>query len=259
MLELRDINKALGGRPVLQGLTLTVERGQTLVILGASGAGKSVTLQHLAGLLRPDAGQVLVDGEDLAVARGSRREAVLDKMGMLFQSGALLNWMSVFDNVALPLYEKTRLGDAEIAAIVNRKLALVGLADAGRKKPAELSGGMRKRAGLARAIVRDPAIVLYDEPTSGLDPVMSRAIDGLIRDLQRQLKVTAVVVTHDLVSAFAVGDQVALLHEGRLVECAPPERFVASVHPVVRRFIDAQLPPTGRPAAALPQSGALST
>ncbi|MFA5206049.1 MAG: ATP-binding cassette domain-containing protein [Lentisphaeria bacterium] len=259
MLELRDINKALGGRPVLQGLTLTVERGQTLVILGASGAGKSVTLQHLAGLLRPDTGQVLVDGEDLAVARGSRREAVLDKMGMLFQSGALLNWMSVFDNVALPLYEKTRLGDAEIAAIVNRKLALVGLADAGRKKPAELSGGMRKRAGLARAIVRDPAIVLYDEPTSGLDPVMSRAIDGLIRDLQLQLKVTAVVVTHDLVSAFSVGDQVALLHEGRLVECAPPERFAASTHPVVRRFIDAQLPPARRPAAALPQSGGLST
>ena len=255
MLELRDVNKSLGGSPVLEHLSLRVERGRTLVILGASGAGKSVTLRHLAGLVRPDSGQVLVDGEDLAAARGPQREAVLDKLGMLFQSGALLNWMTVFDNVALPLYEKTRLGDAEIAAVVRHKLELVGLADAGHKKPSELSGGMRKRAGLARAIVRDPAIILYDEPTSGLDPVMSRTIDALIRSLQGHLKVTSVVVTHDLVSAFSVGDEVALLHEGHLIACAPPHEFAASTHPVVRQFIDAQLPPAAvraMPAAVPP-------
>ncbi|MFA4943096.1 MAG: ABC transporter ATP-binding protein [Lentisphaeria bacterium] len=240
MLELRDIHKELGGRPVLAGVSLKVERGQTLVILGPSGAGKSVTLQHLVGLLRPDQGQVLVDGEDIHAAPPRERERLRNKFGMLFQSGALIAWMNVFDNVALPLYEKTRLGDAEIRAIVERRLQLVGLEGQGEKMPAELSGGMRKRAGLARAIVRDPAIILYDEPTSGLDPVLSRMIDQLIRDLQRELKVTSVVVTHDLQSAILVADQVAMLYEGRIVELAPPRQFLASGHPFVRRFIDAQ-------------------
>lgn len=240
MLELRNICKQLGGRPVLQGVSLRVNRGETLVIVGSSGTGKSVTLQHMVGLLRPDSGEVLVEGEDIHQARGRAREQILHKFGMLFQSGALINWLSVFHNVALPLYEKTKLGDAEIRQIVLQKLALVGLAGAEDKMPAEISGGMKKRAGLARAIVRNPQIVLYDEPTSGLDPIMSRMIDRLIRELQRELKVTSVVVTHDLHSALSVGDTIALLDEGRIMELAPPKEFARSRNPLVRCFIESQ-------------------
>ncbi len=240
MLELRDVYKQLGGRWVLNGISLRVERGQTLVLVGPSGVGKSVTLQHLVGLLRPDRGQVLLDGEDISVARGRDRERMLDKVGMLFQSGAMINWMSVFDNVALPLFEKTKLGDAEVRQIVAEKLAMVGLAGQETKMPAALSGGMRKRAGLARAIARNPQIMLYDEPTSGLDPVMSRHVDALIRDLQRQMQVTSIVVTHDLNSAFAVGDQVAMIDGGKIVEVLPPAEFRRSANPVVREFIAAQ-------------------
>ena len=246
MLELRDVYKELGGRPVLNGVSLRVERGQTLVIVGPSGVGKSVTLQHLVGLLRPDRGQVLIDGEDFLAAKRPRKEEIRNKFGMLFQSGALINWMSVFSNVALPLYEKTRLGDAEIAAVVRAKLALVGLEGQEQKMPAALSGGMKKRAGLARAIVCDPVVILYDEPTSGLDPIMSRMIDRLIRDLQRQLGVTAVVVTHDLHSAFFVGDQIAMIHDGRIIETAGPKEFAASRNPVVRAFIEAQFGEPGK-------------
>ena len=240
MLELRGIRKVLGGRTILDGMDLRIERGQTLVIVGSSGVGKSVTLQHMVGLMRPDAGQVLVDGEDIQMARGKDLERIRNKFGMLFQSGALLNWMTVFENVALPLYEKTRLGDDEIEEIVTARLALVGLTEHAYKYPAAISGGMKKRAGLARAIVRNPAIILYDEPTSGLDPVMSRMIDRLIRDLQKQLGVTSVVVTHDLNSAFMVGDKVAMMSGGRVVECLPPAEFVKSKNPEVREFIDAQ-------------------
>ena len=240
MLELRNIYKDLGGRSVLRGVNLRVERGQTMVIVGSSGVGKSVTLLHLVGLLRPDRGEVLVEGEDIRTVPRRRREEIRNRFGMLFQSGALINWMNVFNNVALPLYEKTKLGDSEIAAAVQEKLALVDLAGAETKMPSQLSGGMRKRAGLARAIIRNPDIVLYDEPTSGLDPLMSRMIDRLIRDLQRTLHVTSVVVTHDLVSAFTVGDMIAMLHDGEFVEVSPPKVFAASRHPVVRGFIDAQ-------------------
>ncbi len=250
MLELRDVFKVLGGRPVLGGMSLRVERGQTLVIVGPSGVGKSVTLQHMVGLMRPDAGQVLVEGEDIQSTHGAGRERILNKFGMLFQSGALINWMTVFENVALPLYEKTPMGDAEIREAVNAKLALVGLEEHGHKYPAAISGGMKKRAGLARAIVRDPQIVLYDEPTSGLDPVLSRTIDRLILDLQKKLGVTSVVVTHDLSSAFMVGDMVAMLEAGRVVECLPPAEFVKSANPFVQEFIEAQFAGAGRLPAA---------
>lgn len=240
MLEMRGVCKALAGRPVLRGVDLTVPAGRTLVIVGGSGTGKSVTLQHFAGLLQPDRGEVLIDGQNIAGAGQRKLEAMRSRFGVLFQSGALINWMSVFDNVALPLYEKTDLGDAEIAERVRQKLAMVELEGAEYKMPAELSGGMRKRAGLARAIVRDPSIMLYDEPNSGLDPIMSRSIDRLILDLQSRLSGTAIVVTHDLTSAFTVGDEIALLDNGRIVESAPPDVFVRSRHPLVRRFVEAQ-------------------
>ena len=240
MIRLQDVHKELGGKPVLTGVSLTVERGETLVIVGSSGTGKSVTLQHMVGLLKPDRGDVEIDGESIVEARGRRLEAIRSRFGVLFQSGALINWMNIFDNVALPLTEKTTLSESEIADAVHRTLGLVGLRDADKKMPAEMSGGMKKRAALARAIIHSPAIVLYDEPTSGLDPVMARTIDGLIRDLQDRFEVTSVVVTHDLNSAFTVGDRVAMLHEGTIVECAPPEAFRRSGQPYVREFITAQ-------------------
>ncbi len=240
MIELRDVHKSLGGREVLRGVSLEVQRGETVVIVGPSGTGKSVTLQHMVGLLTPDRGEVLVEGLNVHAATGRALEKIRDRFGVLFQSGALINWMTVYDNVALPLYEKTNLGDAEIEQRVSEALALVGLEDAGPKMPAELSGGMRKRAGLARAIIHNPSIVLYDEPTSGLDPVMSRKIDALILDLRARLGVTSVVVTHDLRSAFTVGDRVAMLSGGRIVEIADPESFRRSNNPVIREFVDAQ-------------------
>jgi len=240
MIRLVDIHKSLGGRPVLRGVDLHVQRGETLVIVGASGTGKSVTLQHMVALLTPDRGQVLVEGERVDTVRGQALERIREKFGVLFQSGALINWMNVFDNVALPLYEKTDLDDAAVAEKVHSALALVGLEGVDEKMPAELSGGMRKRAGLARAIIRDPSIVLYDEPTSGLDPVMSRRIDRLIRSLQQRLQVTSVVVTHDLHSAFEVGDRIAMLAEGRIVEEGTPEEFRRSRDPLVREFLEAQ-------------------
>ncbi len=240
MIQLRNIHKSLGGRPVLRGVNLEVRRGESLVIVGSSGTGKSVTLQHMVGLLRPDAGDVLIEGECINRAAGRAVERIREKFGVLFQSGALINWMNVFDNVALPLYEKTDLGDAEIAAKVREALALVDLEGTEAKMPAELSGGMRKRAGLARAIIMRPSIVLYDEPTSGLDPVMSRRIDRLIRDVQRRFNATAVVVTHDLQSAFTVGDRIAMLVEGRIVEVSTPEAFRTSACPAVQEFVSAQ-------------------
>lgn len=241
MLELVNISKKLDGKDILRDVSLRVREGETLVIVGASGAGKSVTLQHIAGLMTPDDGDVRIDGVALGQARGRQLEQLRNKLGMLFQSGALINWMSVFDNVALPLIEKTDLSPEEIAETVTEKLRIVGLEDAGAKMPGEISGGMRKRAGLARAIVRNPAIVLYDEPTSGLDPVMSRTIDRLIVDLQRSLTITSVVVTHDLLSAFSVASSIAMLHEGRIAEWAPPEDFRRSRNPVVREFVEAQM------------------
>jgi phospholipid/cholesterol/gamma-HCH transport system ATP-binding protein len=240
MLEMRNISKALGGRQILNGLDLRIEKGQTLVIVGASGTGKSVTLQHMIGLMKPDQGQVLVDGEELQQARGRKLEKLRLKFGVLFQSGALINWMSIADNVALPLIEKTTLSDSQIEQIVAEKLAMVDLDGAGEKMPSEVSGGMKKRAGLARAIVHNPQIVLYDEPTSGLDPVMSRKIDALIRNLQAKLGITSVVVTHDLLSAFNVGDVIVMLHEGRVIEQGTPNVFAASQLPIVREFIDSQ-------------------
>jgi phospholipid/cholesterol/gamma-HCH transport system ATP-binding protein len=240
MIELRDLHKELGGKPVLQGVDLTVSEGQTLVIVGFSGTGKSVTLQHIMGLMRPDRGDVLIDGVSVPNSRGRQLEQIRNRFGVLFQSGGLINWMTVGENIALPLLEKTDLGDDEIARAVRENLEVVELDGVERKMPSEISGGMRKRAALARAIIRRPAIVLYDEPTSGLDPVTSRKIDRLIRDLQHRLGVTSVVVTHDLRSAFDIGDQVALLHEGRIVELADPDGFRRSSEPLVQEFIRSQ-------------------
>ncbi len=240
MIRFEQVTKRFGAKTVLDGISYEIRRGETFVIVGRSGAGKSVSLRHMIRLLTPDAGRVWVGDDCVSEASGRQLERILGRYGVLFQSAALLQWLNVEDNVCLPLRQTMNLPDDEVRARAAEKLALVGLEGVGDKMPADISGGMRKRVGLARAIVTQPEIILYDEPTSGLDPVISRQIDLLIDDLRQRLGVTSVVVTHDLYSALYVGTRVAMLHEGRFAVCAPPEEFVASEHPVVRDFLQAQ-------------------
>jgi len=223
-IEFKNVSKRFGEAVVLDNLSFTVEKGEILVVVGPSGTGKSVTLKHIVGLLEPDAGEVVVASE---------------KIGYLFQSGALLAWKTVWENVALPLEETTALSDEEIDAKVSAALKAVGLTDAAEKYPSEISGGMQKRAGLARAIVCEADVILYDEPTSGLDPVTSAQITALIGDLNRSRGVTSVVVTHDLAAALRFADRIMLLKDGRSVLCATPKEFVESKEVAVREFLSA--------------------
>ncbi len=224
IIEFRDVVKRFGESAVLDGLTFDVEKGEILALVGPSGTGKSVTLKHIVGLLEPDAGEVSV---------------ATDRIGYLFQSGALLAWKTVWENVALPLVETTRLKAGEIDRRVAAALAAVGLSDDAEKYPAEISGGMQKRAGLARAIVCEAEVVLYDEPTSGLDPVTSAQITRLIRDVNRTRGVTSVVVTHDLASAFRIANRILLVKGGRAVVCLTPDEFRRSQNPEARAFLAA--------------------
>ena len=211
-----------------------------MAVVGGSGTGKSVSLKHMVGLMKPDEGRVIIDDQEISAARGTKLEEIRKKFGVLFQSGALLNWMTVEENIALPLYEHTNMGDDEIKELVKEKLEMVQLDGSEKKRPTEISGGMKKRVALARAIITEPEILLYDEPTSGLDPVMSRHVDKLIIDMQKQLKVTSVVVTHDLHSAFSIADRITMLYEGKVAEVSTPSDFVKSDHPFVQEFIKAQ-------------------
>ncbi len=240
MIEFDGVYKQLAGHVVLNGLSFKVEKGETFVIVGPSGTGKSVTLNHIIGLLKADGGRVSVNGTDVSGLDTAGMERLRLKMGMLFQDGALLNWMNVHDNVALPLKEKTSMSKAEIDKKVFEVLDFLELHESVWKMPNEISGGMRKRAGLARAIICNPEIMLFDEPTAGLDPVMSRKIDAMIVSLRSKYNMTSVVVTHDLCSAFGIADKVAMLYEGVIVECGTPERFSKSENKLVREFIAAQ-------------------
>ena len=237
MIEVRKLSKSFDGRPVLHDVDLTVEEGKTLVVLGRSGCGKSVVLKHLIGLMKPDSGEVLVDGEDIIGLPERRLTAVRRKIGMLFQSAALFDSMSVEGNLAFPLREQGMKDEKEIDARVAEALDMVELAGEQLKMPADLSGGMRKRVGLARTIVGRPRCVLYDEPTTGLDPITSDSINHLIRRLQRRLGVTSIVVTHDMKTAFHCADRVALLHEGRVHFDGSFEELKASTDPVITDFI----------------------
>ncbi len=245
MIRFEHVTKRLGGRNVLDDLSFEVAKGEILAIVGPSGTGKSVTLKHIIRLLTPTSGKVWVDGVEISACRGDELSRVRERFGYLFQGGALLGWMTVFDNIALPLREKTKLSEDEIGRRVNDALRMVGLDGDGGKMPNEISGGMQKRAGLARAIVGHPEIVLYDEPTSGLDPVTARTIDRLIRRLNEELGVTSVVVTHDLQGALLSADRIAMLTRGRFAEVSAPRAFVASEQPDVRAFLDAQFIPRG--------------
>ena len=240
MIELIDVYKKLGDSQILAGMDLAVQRGETMVIIGRSGTGKSITLKHIVGLLEPDSGEVIVDGTDVAGADRKTLLKLRSKMGVLFQSGALIHWMSVRDNVALPLRELGGYTQRQVRAIVREKLDLVELRGAGNLTPDKISGGMKKRAALARAISRDPEIILYDEPTAGLDPVIARSINELIVDLQKKLGVTSVVVTHDMRSAYHIGDRIAMLHKGRIIQVGTPEQIRNTTDPVVRQFIEGE-------------------
>ena len=249
-IELCDLTKTLSGRTVLDGVSLAVQKGETMSVIGGSGAGKSVTLKHIVGLMKPDRGCVKVDGVDVTNTNHGSMEAARRKIGFCFQGSALLNSLTVFENVALPLREHERPNEDEIRRRVEEKLALVGLTDAGQKLPNEISGGMKKRVGLARAIIRNPAIILYDEPTAGLDPVMGSTINDLILDMQKKLGVTSVLVTHDMSSAFRVSTRIAMLLKGKIVKVGTPAEFRASDDPLVKQFIygESEGPLTRMPA-----------
>jgi len=237
MIELVNLHRSFGRQQVLRGVNLTIPHGQITAIIGRSGSGKSVLLKHLVALIRPDSGQVLVDGEELGQLRGKALDQVREKFGVLFQGGALFDSMTVFDNVAFPLREKTRLPEAEIAKRANQRLEAVGLVDMGQKYPAEVSGGMKKRVALARALVQDPKIILFDEPTTGLDPILLNSIHRLILDAHKSFGFTAVVISHEIPEIFDIAQTVAMLHEGVIVEHGSPEAIMASANPVVRQFI----------------------
>jgi phospholipid/cholesterol/gamma-HCH transport system ATP-binding protein len=238
VISLTDVWKSFRGAPVLRGVDLAVHKGETLVIIGRSGTGKSVTLKHIMGLLQPDRGKVNVFGQDLSALNRKALLRMRLRIGYLFQNGALLNWLSIRDNVMLPLQEHRHdLPEAGKLERVNQKLGIVEMASARDKLPSEVSGGMRKRAGLARAIVMDPDIILYDEPTSGLDPVMSGAINQLVRHTQEVTGATQLVVTHDMESAYAIADRIAMLYEGRIIAIGTPDAIRSSDNAVVRQFI----------------------
>ena len=238
MIRLRGLRKRLGRKQVLDGVDLEIPTGCTMVVMGQSGTGKSVLLKHIIGLMRPDEGAIEVDGTELTSLRERDLDEVRKRFGMLFQGSALFDSLSVGENVALPMREHTAMREPEIRARVAERLEWVGLPGIEEMKPASLSGGMRKRVGLARAIAIDPAYILYDEPTTGLDPIMSDVINRLIRSLQQRIGVTSIVVTHDLHSAFSVGDRMAMLHEGRVVFTGSAEETRTTSDARVRQFIE---------------------
>jgi phospholipid/cholesterol/gamma-HCH transport system ATP-binding protein len=238
MIRIRGLKKRLGSKQVLDGVDLDVEKGETIVVMGRSGTGKSVLLKHVIGLMEPDAGNIEVDGERIVGMRERELNEVRKRFGLLFQGAALFDSMTVGENVGLPLREHLRLGEDEVRRRVTERLEWVGLSGVEDMKPASLSGGMKKRVGLARAIAMDPAFVLYDEPTTGLDPIMADVIDQLIRSLQKRLGVTSIVVTHDMTSAYKVGDRLAMLNEGKIVFTGTPDEARGTRDPLVRQFIE---------------------
>jgi len=239
LIELQDVHKSFGSKHVLRGLSLRVEPGETFVLLGRSGTGKSVTLKTIVGLIPPDRGRVRVGEVEITTAGRQALAAVRRQVAYLFQSGALVNWLTVRENVALPLVERREEPKDAIHRRVEETLKTFELIEAADQYPDRISGGMRKRAALCRVLVQEPAVILYDEPTAGLDPIISRTVADEIRRAQEGER-SALVVTHDLDLAFAVADRIGLHHEGRLIEAAEPEAFKASRHPAVREFLDAQ-------------------
>lgn len=237
MLEVEDLHRSFDGQKVLQGVDLRVEEGEVMALIGRSGFGKTVLLRHMMGLMKPDRGRVTIDGIDINRVRSFERKAIKEKFGVLFQGGALFDSLTVFENVAFPLREKLKLREPEIRERVMHELDQVGLIGSENKYPAEISGGMKKRVALARAIIHNPQLVFFDEPTTGLDPVTTRAIHELISATHRRLNFTALIVTHEVPDIFPIIHRVALLHDGKIVAIERPGQIEASDHPVMRDFL----------------------
>jgi phospholipid/cholesterol/gamma-HCH transport system ATP-binding protein len=237
MIAVEDLWKSFGAQQVLSGVNLQVQTGEFLALVGLSGTGKSILLKHIVKLIRPDRGRVLVNGQDLAVLRGQELEKLRSRIGYVFQSGALFDSMTVFDNVAFTLRETTGMSEPAIRKRVLEELDQVGLNGAEQKYPAHLSGGMIKRVALARTLVREPEIVLFDEPTTGLDPIVSNSILELFKVAHERLKLTGILVSHDIPEIFSIVQKVAMLHEGRVVAVDTPEALMASADPVVNQFL----------------------
>jgi phospholipid/cholesterol/gamma-HCH transport system ATP-binding protein len=237
MIALKNVDMVFRGRSILQDINLEVANGEVMVIIGPSGSGKSTILRLMIGLLRPTAGEVWINGQEISRLEEDQLNDIRRHMGMVFQYSALFDSMDVGENVAFGLRQHTNLSEEEIAKVVRRKLRLVGLAGQEAAMPSELSGGQKKRVSLARAIAIIPEIVLYDEPTAGLDPIMSETINRLITSTRRRLKNTAVVVTHDMPSAFAIADRIAMIHDSRIIEIGTVDEFSQSANPIVQQFI----------------------
>lgn len=237
MIEIINVSKSFDGHKVLDNLNLNIKSGETTVIIGRSGCGKSVLLKHIIGLLKPDSGHVLIDGKDITRMDEKELNEVRMKFGMLFQGAALFDSLNILENVGFAMIEHTNAPREEITKRVEECLALVGLKDIEDKKPAELSGGMRKRVGLARAILVRPQIMLYDEPTTGVDPIMGDAINDLILKLHTKLNVTSIAVTHDMTSAYKIANRVAMLYNGKIVADGTPDQIKSSTDPIVKQFI----------------------
>lgn len=246
IIEVKNVAKKYDDRAVLSGINLTIQKGETFVIMGGSGCGKSTLLRLLVGLDKPDSGEIFINGTNIVLLRQKELDEVRKKTGILYQSSALFNSLTVGENIALPLIEHTKLARDIINIMVKIKLELVGLSGFEDLKPNELSGGMKKRVGLARAIAMDPEIVFYDEPGAGLDPIVTGVIDKLIKDLSQKLNITSVVVTHEMISAFRIADRMAMLYNGNIIEVGTPEEIRNSQNPVVKQFI------TGSPDGPIP-------
>jgi phospholipid/cholesterol/gamma-HCH transport system ATP-binding protein len=247
MIRLIDVHRSFGSQQVLSGVNLRVQKGEILTIIGRSGSGKTVLLRLIIGLARPNRGQILIEGTDITQLSGRRLDRVRERFGMLFQGGALFDSMTVFDNVAFPLREKTDLSSSEIAAQVQKMLENVGLGEMGYKFPAELSGGMKKRTALARALITNPSIILFDEPTTGLDPILGRAIHQLIQETHDAFGYTAVIVSHEIPEVFEIATRVAVVHEGRIIAEETPEMILKSPDPFIQQFISGSLEGPVRP------------
>ena len=240
-ISVHNLTKSFKGRTVLEGVTLDIRRGEIFVVMGGSGCGKSTLLRHMTGAIKPDSGKVLFNGQDLTRLSEMELEKAKRRFGMSFQNAALLDFMNVEDNVSLPLREHTKLSRKIIDIIVRMKLGLVGMQGFEKLMPNELSGGMRKRVGLARAIAMDPEVVFYDEPSAGLDPIACAVVDQLIMDLSKKLLLTSVVVTHNMDSVFRIADRVGMLYKGKLLEVGTPEQIRNSQNPIVQQFIQGKV------------------
>jgi len=240
IIKVKNLRKKFDARWVLKGVDLNIYRGETMVIMGGSGCGKSTLLRHLIGAMKPEEGRVILMGQDLNSIPERGLDEIRKKFGMLFQGAALFDSLTVLENVAFSMLEKKEISETELRKRVREKLSLVGLSRIEQLKPAELSGGMRKRVGLARALFNNPSIILYDEPTTGLDPIMADVINDLIKEMNERFSVTSIAVTHDMVSAYKIADRIAMLYEGKIIEVGTPDEIKKTKNPIVSQFINGQ-------------------